>query len=283
MPRNLVVVVAEATTVVVVAAVGALVVVGATVVVAPLTVVLVVVAPLAVVVVAPLTVVEVAPAAALAESAPAEMWKVTWAGFELGRMSAAESGTLSGAVPGTVKAMRVASTSLPKPVSALLHTADTCMEPSACTAGLTIWKRLARLACAPPKAVLVVFRATTRPGNAGLWPGFTAAAGDGRAPPRRNWADNALGSLAVKTRATTMPRPPLPCTDPFSGRITRASTGVAGSVELVVGWKSRDVGEDEELFPPELQAARRTAARAARTRPRRIRGVMAPSFARSGC
>ena len=197
-----------------------------------------------------------------------DTWKVTSARLEIRSRLAGDGGRVSGAVPETVKAVRVASTSLPKSVEALLHTADTRVDPSGCGAGLTIRKRLARLAVGPPRALPVVLRVTTSPGNAGLWPGLTAAAGAPGAPASRSSAGSTVGSLAVKVRTTTIPRPPLPCTEPASGDSTRATTGVTGTLDVVVG--SGTVGAGAELSLSELQDTRATAARTAPTRRRRI-------------
>src|SRR5688500_4402749 len=148
----------------------------------------------------------------------------------------------------------------PKSTAELVQTAETSREPSSWRDGLTTWKRLARLTDGPPRALPVLLSPTTSPGNAGLWPGLAAGAGAGRAPPRRNSAGRRAGSLALNLRATTIPRPPAPCTEAGSGDSAEATTGVVGSNVVDGASKSNGKVVPDDLPSSPLQEARRTAA-----------------------
>jgi hypothetical protein len=237
----------------------------------------VVVAPRTVVVVPPAAAVVLGAAADVAASVAEETRKVTSTGLETTSRLAWLAGMTSGASPRSTKAAMVASTSLPNSARSLVQMAVTWNEPSSWVAGLTIWKRLARLADGPPRAVGVVLRPTTRPGNAGLRPGLVED--PGRAPPKRNWAGSTLGSRAENRRTTTSPRPPLPCTDPFSGDSSSARTAVSGMVELVVVSKRGSEVVDDDGSSSEVHEARRTAASTARTVRRNMLRTILPGLA----
>ncbi len=251
---------------------GTVVVVARVVVVVDATVVVgfvVVVVGFTLVVVAPATVGVVA---AVGVPLAGETRNVTSIGLETTSRLAWLGGISSGAFPASTNATRVTSTSLPKSGALFVHTAVTALEPSSCTAGLTIWKRLARLAVGPPRAELVVLRPTTSPGNEGLAPTLAVGAGAGRAPPKRKSAGSAAGSRAVKVRATTSPRPPLPCTEPRSGDSRRARTGVVGRAEVVVVSKIGSVVRGDAPSLSDEQDTRSAAARPAVTNRRSIPG-----------
>lgn len=250
---------------------------GGTVVVARVVVVagraVVVVEPARVVVVAPARVVAVArgvvvdvdvgdPTAGEADASPAPpMWKVTSTVLERTSLFASLGGMVSGAVPATTYAVSVVSMSVPKSTDEFVQTADTSRDPSSWRDGLTTWKRLARLTDGPPRALPVLLSPTTNPGNAGLCPGLAAGAGEGRAPPRRNSAGRTVGSVALNLRATTIPRPPAPCTEAGSGESTFATTGVVGKRVVDVASKSNgEVVGTAPSPPPPLHDAKRTAA-----------------------
>src|SRR4051794_11372223 len=259
------------------------VVVGRAVVVVARTVVgVVVVAPgFVVVVVAPTFVVVVAPAtvevvAGVPAPVAGETRKVTSIGLEMTSRLAWLAGITSGAGPERTNATRVMSTSLPKSGALLVHTAVTCFDPSSWVAGLMIWNRLARLADGPPRAELVVLIPTTSPGKAGLAPVLAAGAGAGSAPPKRKSPGSVAGSRAVKVRATTSPRPPLPCTEPRSGERRRAITGVDGSADVVVVSKSGSVVPGDEPSLSEEQETRSAAAKPAVTSRRSMPGTLLP-------
>jgi hypothetical protein len=70
--------------------------------------------------------------------------------------------------------------------------------------------------------------------------------------------------LALNLRATTIPRPPAPCTEAGSGDSAFATTGVVGKVVDVPSKTKGVVVGDDPLSSPPLHAASKTAANPAK-------------------